>query len=216
MSRSRFSEAISESLRFAAAIGAFLLLEELAPDIEGMTADAIASVIQALLAGVLSFLVLDILLGRTVVRAEWTIDNRKAADRQSVIRLSAGEALPCHVSLEGERLGLPFRVVYALARQPALQIRLRLRPAKTLTYIKQRPAGNAHFQRNTLTLTVREGLYAGEVAWCEFTSQREETAKSGNKVRVTATISSPSVVRFLLPLLVRVDSGVDHLLVEDR
>jgi len=204
---------LAESFKFALTVAVFLFLNWLAPNFEGPAADAAQQVAVALIAGFLTFLTLDVVFGRPVIRAAWSQGGHPIPDRRPHLELRPGERRVIRVELFVDCATLLARWVSWLSRRHPIECRLTLMPPEALRCTPQTMPSDAQLNRNVVTVHLTGGLRPGINNAVEVSVTPRQPSAASSQVDCHMELSTPTRMRFFLWALVGRDNGIDGFII---
>jgi len=205
----RFKTWLAEGVKFGATVGVWLVLRKIAPDVEGPTADAIQQVAVAFIAGILTFFVLDVVLGRPAVQLVWQQGGKAIPDRRPDLNLKYGSkrVLRVDVMMEG-RTPIAYFVGW-LSRKLGLRCILTMKPQGTARCVPQAKPDEVTLSGNVITFGLSDGLTEGINSFIEFSVSPLHNSTSPSRIDCRMEIRTRKGHKFWLHRLVRREPGID-------
>jgi hypothetical protein len=200
---------LAEGVKFGATVGVWLLFNKIAPDFDDLRADAAKQIITALIAGVVTFGLLDLLLGRPLIKLVWSQAGKAIPDRRPDLHLPFPNKriLRVDVMVEGKTPVALF--ADWLSRKLGIRCVLTMKPRGTARCVLQASPTGVVLSGNAIEFDLVDGLSDGINSYVEFSVSPQHASTSANRVDCRVELRTPSGHTFWIHCLVRRDSGID-------
>lgn len=207
-----------DGLKFVVAVAATALGVTLVNRLgwSALGSEALTATTVGIVTSLATWLLMDIALGQVKLELEWEVSGLVTPSNFPVLHADEGEKITLGVVLRQRRqTGLSRAVGFAL-RAHSLCVEVRFRPSDSLRLTPQKWSDSVRFSPGLIEFDLKDGTWQGERGWAEVFAHRLTQIREGHEVTIHTKILTSSRLRFVLPLAIRCDGGVNGFVVRSH